>query len=169
MVTVRVSASEASRRGTRAERLSADQTLIDLYRAEYTGMVRLAFTLIGNNAEAEEVVQDSFLEISSRFDHLGQPGAYLRTIVVSRCRSVLRRRRLMQLTPPARPTDLPPEAESLWDVLEQLPEHQRIAVVLRYYCGYRASEIAQITDQPAATVRSHLRRAMKAMRKELTP
>jgi RNA polymerase sigma-70 factor (ECF subfamily) len=140
-----------------------------LYRAEYTGMVRLAFTLIGNNAEAEEVVQDSFLEVSQRFDDLGQPGAYLRTVVVSRCRSVLRRRRLMQLTPPTRPTDLPPEVESLWDVLDTLPEHQRIAVVLRYYCGYRAAEIAKITDQPAATVRSHLRRAMKAMRKELTP
>ncbi|MDW3216421.1 MAG: sigma-70 family RNA polymerase sigma factor [Ilumatobacteraceae bacterium] len=144
-------------------------TLEVLYRAEYTGMVRLAFTLIGNNAEAEEVVQDSFLEISRRFDDLGQPGAYLRTVVVSRCRSVLRRRRLMRQNPPTRPSDLPPEVESLWDVLEQLPEHQRIAVVLRYYCGYRAAEIAKITDQPAATVRSHLRRAMKSMRKELTP
>lgn len=143
--------------------------LTQLYRAEYTGMVRLAFTLIGNNAEAEEVVQDSFVEISRRFEDLGQPGAYLRTVVVSRCRSVLRRRRLVQQSTPARPPDLPPEAESLWDVLETLPEHQRIAVVLRYYCGYRASEIAQITDQPAATVRSHLRRAMQAMRKELTP
>jgi RNA polymerase sigma-70 factor (ECF subfamily) len=57
----------------------------------------------------------------------------------------------------------------LWDVLDQRPEHQRIVVVLRYYCGYRASENAEITDQPAATVRSHLRRAMAAMRKELTP
>ena len=154
---------------TVAVRQGPAATLEVLYRAEYTGMVRLAFTLIGNNAEAEEVVQDSFLEVSQRFDDLGQPGAYLRTVVVSRCRSVLRRRRLMHLTPPTRPTDLPPEVESLWDVLDTLPEHQRIAVVLRYYCGYRAAEIAKITDQPAATVRSHLRRAMKAMRKELTP
>lgn len=143
-------------------------TLEVLYRAEYTGMVRLAFTLIGNNAEAEEVVQDSFVEISQRFDELDQPGGYLRTVVVSRCRSVLRRRRLMHQHPPTRPTDLPPEAESLWDVLEQLPEHQRIAVVLKYYCGLRASEIAKIIDQPPATVRSHLRRAMGSMRKELS-
>ena len=140
-----------------------------LYRAEYTGMVRLAFTLIGNNAEAEEVVQDSFVEISRRFDELEQPGAYLRTVVVSRCRSHLRRRRVMQHHAPTRPPDLPPEAESLWDVLEHLPEHQRIVVVLRYYCGYRASEISQIIDTPAATVRSHLRRALGAMRKELSP
>ena len=144
-------------------------TLEVLYRVEYTGMVRLAFTLIGNNAEAEEVVQDSFVEISQRFDELDQPGGYLRTVVVSRCRSVLRRRRVMNLHPPERPMDLPPEAESLWDVLEQLPEHQRIAVVLKYYCGLRASEIATIIDQPPATVRSHLRRALGAMRKELSP
>ena len=143
-------------------------TLEVLYRAEYVGMVRLAFTLIGNNAEAEEVVQDSFVEISQRFDELQQPGAYLRTVVVSRCRSTLRRRRLMHQHAPTRPPDLPPEAESMWDVLDRLPEHQRIVVVLKYYCGLRASEIAKIVDQPAATVRSHLRRALAAMRKELT-
>jgi RNA polymerase sigma factor (sigma-70 family) len=151
-----------------AVRMGPAATLEVLFRAEYSGMVRLAFTLIGNNAEAEEVVQDSFVEISQRFDELDQPGAYLRTVVVSRCRSTLRRRRVMNMHPPTRPPDLTPEVESLWDVLDQLPEHQRIAVVLRYYCGYRASEIAKIIDQPAATVRSHLRRALGAMRKELS-
>ena len=67
-----------------------------LYRAEYTGMVRLAYTLVGSNAEAEEIVQDSFVEISPRIAGSGQqPGAYLRTVVVSRCRSALRRRQLI--------------------------------------------------------------------------
>lgn len=148
-------------------------TLEALYRAEYTGMARLAFTLIGNAAEAEEVVQESFVDISLRLDEPGtrirEPGAYLRTIVVGRCRSLIRRRRLMQQHPPEPPTDLPPSVELLWDVLHQLPEHQRIPVVLKYYGGYRASEIAKITEQPAATVRSHLRRALATMRKELTP
>ena len=108
------------------------------------------------------------MEISQRFDELDQSGAYLRTVVVSRCRSTLRRRRVMQLHAPTRPPDLTPEVESLWGVLDQLPEHQRIVVVLKYYCGYRASEIAKIIDQPAATVRSHLRRALGAMRKEFS-
>src|SRR4029453_4427059 len=66
-----------------------------LYRAEYTGMVRLAYTLVGSNAEAEEIVQDSFVEISRRLADLRHPGGYLRTIVVSRCRSALRRRRVV--------------------------------------------------------------------------
>jgi RNA polymerase sigma factor (sigma-70 family) len=131
-------------------------------------MVRFAFTLVGSNAEAEEIVQDSFVEISPRIADLGQqPGAYLRAVVVSRCRSALRRRRLMGQHTSIRPSDLAPDAESLWDVLEHLTEQQRIAVVLRYYCGCNASEIAAMIDQPAATVRSHLRRALQTMRKEI--
>lgn len=143
-------------------------TLEALYRAEYVGMVRLAFTLVGTNAEAEEIVQDSFVEISRRLEDLRQPGAYLRAVVVSRCRSTLRRRRLTEQRPPVRPADLAPETGEVWDVVQQLPEHQRIAVVLRYYCDFRASEIAKIVDVPASTVRSHLRRALGSMRKELT-
>jgi RNA polymerase sigma factor (sigma-70 family) len=139
-----------------------------LYRAEYSGMVRFAYTLVGSTAEAEEIVQDSFVEISRRIADLGQePGGYLRAVVVSRCRSALRRRRLMGQQAASQASDLAPEAESLWDVLEHLPEQQRIAVVLRYYCGCNASEIAAIFDQPAATVRSHLRRALQTMRKEI--
>jgi RNA polymerase sigma-70 factor (ECF subfamily) len=148
-------------------------TLEALYRAEYIGMVRLAFTLIGNAAEAEEVVQESFVDISIRLDdpdtRIREPGAYLRTIVVGRCRSIIRRRRLMHLHPPEPPADLPASADLLWDVLHELPEHQRIVVVLKYYGGYRASEIARITEQPAATVRSHLQRALASLRKEITP
>lgn len=153
---------------TVAVRQGPTAALEALYRAEYMPMVRLAYTLIGSNAEAEEIVQDSFVEISPRIAELGQqPGGYLRTVVVNRCRSALRHRRMMVQRASIRPRELAPEAESLWDVLEHLSEQQRIAVVLRYYCGCNASEIAAIVDQPAATVRSHLRRALLAMRKEI--
>ena len=138
-----------------------------LYQAEYPGMVRLAFTLVGSNAEAEDLVQDSFVEVARRLGEIRTPGAYLRSAVVSRCRSALRRRRVIDLHPPEPPAGLASDAGELWDVLNRLPEDQRIAVVLRYYGGYRASEIAKIVDMPGATVRSHLRRGLAALRKEL--
>ena len=145
-----------------------DADVLDaLYRAEYTGMVRLAFTLVGSNAEAEDLVQDSFVEVARRLQEIRKPGAYLRSAVVSRCRSVLRRRRVMALHPPEPPAGLASAAGELWDVLGELPEDQRIAVVLKYYGGYRASEIARMLDVPGATVRSHLRRGLTALRKEL--
>ena len=149
-------------------RVVDDADVLDaLYRAEYTGMVRLAFTLVGSNAEAEDLVQDSFVEVARRLQEIRKPGAYLRSAVVSRCKSALRRRRVMSLHQPDPPAGLASSAGELWDVLERLPEDQRIAVVLRYYGGYQASEIAQITDTPASTVRSHLRRGLTALRREL--
>jgi RNA polymerase sigma factor (sigma-70 family) len=138
-----------------------------LYASEYSGMVRLAYTLVGSNAEAEDLVQDSFVEVARRLDEVRKPGAYLRSAVVSRCRSALRRRRVMAMHPPEPPAGLASDAGELWDVLSKLPENQRIAVVLRYYGGYKASEIAKIVDMPGATVRSHLRRGLTALRKEL--
>jgi DNA-directed RNA polymerase specialized sigma24 family protein len=137
-----------------------------LYRAEYSGMVRLAYTVVGDLAEAEEVVQDSLLEVFRRWDEIRRPGAYLRCAVVSRCRSALQRRRLMALHPPE-PPGLCSETRELWDVLAKLTEDQRVAVVLRFYGGYRASEIATILDMPSATVRSHIRRGLAVLKKEL--
>ncbi|MGI9610654.1 MAG: sigma-70 family RNA polymerase sigma factor [Acidimicrobiia bacterium] len=138
-----------------------------LFRAAYSGLVRLAFTLVGNNAEAEELVQDSFADVHRRIDEIRRPGAYLRTCVVSRCRSTLRRRRVMQMHPPEPPEDLPSSASELWDVLHLLTEDQKLAIVLRYYGQYRASEIADIMDIPSSTARSHLKRGLAALRKEL--
>ena len=138
-----------------------------VYRAEYPGMVRLAYTLVGSMAEAEELVQDSLLEVFRRMDEIRRPGAYLRCAVVSRCRSALHRRRTLALHPPAPPNGLTGEAGDLWEMLATLTADQRIAVVLRYYGGYRATEIASIVGMPAATVRSHLRRGLATLRKEL--
>ena len=120
-----------------------------------------------SHEDAEDLVQDSFVEVARRLDEIRKPGAYLRSAVVSRCRSVLRRRRVMALHPPEPPAGLASAAGELWDVLGELPEDQRIAVVLKYYGGYRASEIARMLDVPGATVRSHLRRGLTALRKEL--
>ena len=60
----------------------APQTLEDLFHAEYSGMVRLAYTLVSNNAEAEEVVQDSPPGIAAldRLDHLGPDGMESRAV-----------------------------------------------------------------------------------------
>ena len=86
--------------------------------------------------------------------------------VVSRCRSALLRRKMR----PSYPADEPSVSASageLWDVLARLSDDQRMAVVLRYYGGYSAADIATMLQMPAATVRSHLRRGLAALKKEL--
>ena len=137
-----------------------------LYRVEYAGMVRLAYTLLASNAEAEEIVQDSFVEVYRRWHEIRKPGAYLRCTVVSRCRSALQRRRMCPW-PSDEQLCVSDQASELWDVLTRLSQEQRMAVVLRYYGGYAASDIAEMLEMPAATVRSHLRRGLATLKKEL--
>lgn len=137
-----------------------------LYRVEYAGMVRLAYTLLGNNAEAEEIVQDSFVEVHGRWHEIRKPGAYLRCTVVSRCRSALQRRK-MRPGAPDEELCVSDQASELWDVLSRLSQEQRMAVVLRYYGGYPAAEIARMLEMRPATVRSHLRRGLVSLKKEL--
>ncbi len=137
-----------------------------LYRVEYAGMVRLAYTLLASNAEAEEIVQDSLLEVYRRWHEIRKPGAYLRCTVVSRCRSTLQRRKMRPSYAEEEPR-LSAEASELWDVLRRLSDDHRMAVVLRYYGGYSAADIAGMLEMPAATVRSHLRRGLATLKKEL--
>jgi RNA polymerase sigma-70 factor (ECF subfamily) len=137
-----------------------------LYRVEYSGMVRLAYTLLASNAEAEEIVQDSLLEVYRRWHEIRQPGAYLRCTVVSRCRSALQRRKMRPSAAVEEPF-VSAEASELWDVLTRLSDDHRMVVVLRYYGGYAASDIAAMLEMPAATVRSHLRRGLATLKKEL--
>ncbi|MDQ3757527.1 MAG: SigE family RNA polymerase sigma factor, partial [Actinomycetota bacterium] len=64
----------------------AQDDLADLYEQLWPSMVRLAKLLVGSDAAAEDVVQDSFLAVSSKLRGADNPAAYLRTTVVNRAR-----------------------------------------------------------------------------------
>lgn len=147
---------------------TASPRLEALFRREYDDMVRLAFALVSDLADAEELVQDAFVDVAERLADLREPGGYLRVAVVSRSRSLLRRRAVRRRRPPPLPDDVPPEVDELWDVLADLPEQQRTAIVLRFYGDYRASEIAELLDCPSATVRSWLRRGLRSLKEALS-
>lgn len=67
----------------------------DLFRARHVDLVRLATLLVGDQATAEDVVQDVFTRVCARAERLAANGiamSYFRTAVVNACRSVHRRR-----------------------------------------------------------------------------
>ena len=49
----------------------------------------------------------------------------------------------------------------------RLKPEERAVLVLRFYLGYEPTEIAEVLDQPAGTVRSRLHHATRAMRAAL--
>jgi RNA polymerase sigma-70 factor (sigma-E family) len=147
-----------------------------LYLAHYRPLVRLAALLVRDLATAEEVVQDSFVAMHANWARLRASGSalpYLRRCVVNGCRSVLRHRavvdRLVLLPPP----DVPSAEQGAITLLERsavvaalhgLSPRQREALVLRYYAELSEAEIALAMGISRGAVKSHIARAMSALR-----
>jgi RNA polymerase sigma factor (sigma-70 family) len=138
-----------------------------VFRREYEPMHRLAFSLLRSDAEAEEVVQDAFLAIARRRDSIENLGGYLRTTVVNGARKRLARRRVHDVLDEQASqvgTAGGSAFDHLVDLVDHLRERERVAVVLRYYAGWNATEIGEALDCPAGTVRSMLHRALQELK-----
>ena len=141
-----------------------------LYSDEYEPMLRIAFLLVDSTDLAEEVVHDAFAKVFERWSKVANPGAYLRTCVVNRCRDVQRRRRTERRTalPSAeRSTEL--GADELADALATLPIKRRAAIVLRYYDGLGEARIAEVLGVQPGTVKSLLSRGLAELREVIVP
>lgn len=138
-----------------------------LFASERTAMRRLAYVICGDLGEADDIVQDAFLQLHRRIASVQQPGAYLRTAVINGCRSRLRRRSTERRWVAPRPDVSTQAHDEISDVLARLGDRQRIALVMRYYLDSSDEEIAETLSARPATVRSLLRRGLGQMRKEL--
>ncbi|MGH1493735.1 MAG: sigma-70 family RNA polymerase sigma factor [Acidimicrobiales bacterium] len=139
-----------------------------LYRSSFESLVRLAAILVGRRWEAEEIVHDAFLATSGRVQDIENLDAYVRRAVVNGSYGVLRRRRGVD----GRAVDPPPDEAPLYliefrDILMALSWNQRAVVVLRFFEGLSVRETAEVIGCPESTVRSHSRRALKALGKVL--
>jgi len=139
-----------------------------IVRKHQSMLYRIAYNFFHNVSVAEEVVQDVFLELHKRErpleseEHLT---AWLRQAAVHRCIDILRRRSRHQEEPLEDLSEVasvdvevdPLLDEKLHQLVASLPDNQRAVVVLRY---------GRLLNMPAATVRSHLQRALAMLREK---
>lgn len=148
---------------------SADVEFASFYRAELPGQVRRAFLMLGDNDQANDVVNEAMVAVYRNWSILETPGAYLNRAVLNGCRDSGRRRttsvRLLHRL--ARRDSTVAEADVLSDVLATLPFNHRAAVVLRYYAGYTTDEIADALGCAPGSVGPWIDRGLTAMRKVL--
>ena len=156
-----------------------DEALLELYRAHYRGLVRLATFLMKEDGTAEEIVQDAFVAMHSSWRRLRDPEraeAYLRQTVVNRCRSGMRRRKVAEKHAPTSMPDAPSAEQgalgsldraNVVDKLRALPTRQREVLVLRYYGQLSEAEIAETLGISQGAVKSHASRGMTALRSSL--
>jgi len=160
--------------------------LEDVMKTHQNMVFSLALRVTRERGAAEEVAQDVFLELYRSADKLSDADHvrfWLRRVTVHRATDVLRKR-----------TRQPEAAAEEWDdgysgasdasgalepfrvtsgmetrleeLLGSLPETLRVAVVLRYQEDMLPEEIALLLQQPLATVKSHLQRGLKLLRRK---
>ncbi len=136
-------------------------------------MYRLAFVILGDREGAEDVVQDVFMRVHSRWRLVSEPESYMRRAVVNGCRDTIRHRqrvsRLLVVLRRDRGDAVDDQPDLLADQISALGSRQQVVLVLRTYCQMSDSEICAITGWPLGTVKSDLRRAygkLKEMNRE---
>jgi RNA polymerase sigma-70 factor, ECF subfamily len=153
-----------------------------LVRRHLKGAHAVALSELADARDAEDAVQDAFINALERLDECRDPaafGAWLRQIVRNRARSVGRRERVRQtesldvaaprssLSDPARDLDRAELRRRLEAALATLTPVQRAVVLMHDLEGYRHREIAAELEIPEGTVRSHLFLARRALRRQL--
>jgi RNA polymerase sigma factor (sigma-70 family) len=147
---------------------SKPQPLEAVYRSSWLALTRLAYLLVGDRTEAEDIVQTVFTTAAERWETIEEPAAYLRRAVVNRANDTHRRCFRRAATAVGVVESIAePEADDLWRLIQRLPDPQRAVVVLRFYEDLALADIATLLGRPPSTVRSDLRRALTKLRESL--
>lgn len=137
-------------------------------------LLRFGYLVTGSGPAAQDAVQSALAGAFERWDRLASPAdaeAYVRRAIANAHISAWRRfgKRQVVVAQPAL-AEHPDhsvrlvEHDAVWRVCAQLPPQQRAAVVLRFYEDLDYDEIARVLDCRPATARSHIHRALIALR-----
>jgi RNA polymerase sigma-70 factor, ECF subfamily len=161
-----------------------------LYDQHSGRLLGLAYRVLGDVGLAQDVVQDVFLGLwrdPTRFDERRGPiGPYLRMVTRSRALDVLResqvagraRDRMLSLAKAEEgPAELRPAVAAerharsvvVRRALMRLPDAQREAIVLAYWGGMTAEQIATNCSTPVGTVKSRIRLGVLKLREQCKP
>jgi RNA polymerase sigma factor (sigma-70 family) len=138
-------------------------------------LLAIAAVIVGNSADAEDVVQDVMIAAWRRWDRLRDPArrdAWLTRICVRESVSHGRKLRLRWMQEGAIDDRLagsmPAQPQTSWDgAFELLSRRQRAVVVLHYSYGYTLDECSRFMGCRPGTARQHLARALTHLRETL--
>lgn len=150
----------------------------ELYRLYSKAMLNIAFRVVGNIDEAEDVLQEAFLDAFNRIKDFRQEttfGLWLKQIVVHRSINLLRKRKMewaeleegeLENIADEEPDDqeeLLYKAERVKAAMKELPEGYRIVISLYLLEGYDHEEIGQILNISENTSRTQFLRAKRKL------
>jgi RNA polymerase sigma-70 factor (ECF subfamily) len=155
----------------------------ELYDRHNRLLFGLILRILGDRADAEEVLQEVFVQAWTRSETyneaLGSPAAWLVRIARNRAIDRLRANNVRTRALDAAPIDLitPDTPETHASASEQqcvvtralstLPMDQRVLIEQAYFLGLTQSELAERHRLPLGTVKTRIRTGMQALRQQL--
>ena len=141
---------------------------------------RVAFSVLRNQQDAEDVAQEAYVRAHQRFRQLRERDRFRAWLVrmtwrlaIDHLRSA-RRRLVREQFHATTATPSVDEAASaaersaqLWAAIDALPEKLRLVVVLAAMDGHDIREVAQLLDLPEGTVKSRLFAARQQLKERL--
>jgi len=161
-----------------------DQSSVAACLDQYGNLVwSLARRFLGNSADAEDAVQEVFIEIWSNADRFdATKGSEVTFIATIARRRLIDRLRKNSRTPGSELYDEEiasqnpetssgilenAEVQNVVRVLGDMPAEHREILAMSIYEGYSHSEIAEIMDIPLGTVKTRVRRGLMHIREQL--
>jgi RNA polymerase sigma-70 factor (sigma-E family) len=142
-------------------------------------LLRTAYLLTGDRTSAEELVQDTLVQLYPKWGHVEAadvPLAYVRRCVTNRFINHQRRaarREYSYEDVPERIDDRDQlgqlaDRDEVWAALRDLPERQRAALVLRFFEDLTDVDTAAALGCRVGTVRSLISRGLATLRQQMT-
>ena len=147
----------------------------ELYKLYANAMYNVALRIVNDDAEAEDVLQEAFLDAFSRIKDFRQEttfGLWLKQIVINRSINYLRKRKaeLVSLDdvevadePIYDESETVLKVEAIKAAMNELPDGYRVVLTLYLFEGYDHEEIAHILKITENTSRSQYLRAKRKL------
>lgn len=145
-----------------------------LYELHSARMKSLAFHMVGNYADAEDTVQETFLKIYRAirgFSGESSLSTWIYRILINCCYDNLRKQQRLAERPVPRELTSDPKVPlkmALERALEKLNDRQRLVFLMFEVEGLKHSEIAAILQAPEGTCRSWLFEAKRELKRLLS-
>src|SRR3954447_23016171 len=152
-----------------------------LFRRHYAELLRLAFVMLGSREAAEDAVQDAFVSLHRNWRSMRDreaAEAYLRSAVLNRCRSWVRRQVIQRAARPLMlvrehqesPEDTTvgrDEVGSLVGAMRTLARRQREVLACRFVLEMSVAETAQLLEISVGSVKAHTHRGLQALQQRI--
>jgi RNA polymerase sigma factor (sigma-70 family) len=160
---------------------AVEPNLRAIFEAEESTLLRLAFSLVGRRAVAEEIVQDAFLQLHVHWDSVDAPRAWLVRSIRNRALNHLRKtKREFWFSDGESPTladgdcDTPnvlleklETVAELRRLVQELPADDRRLIELRYFDGLKYREISTSVGLTVSNVGFRLHRVLQQLASRL--